>query len=560
MAPDPDDRPRDDHDRDDREYGDLGGPAAIRELLRARRRNRAAGVDVFEGFYQAYLTAFGCGIVVLLGSDAIGDAPATPEQVRRVIGHGPAVVGLAIAVVVAVALRSGSRGGPLVLPAADVRHVLLAPVPRRYALRSPALRQVRFSSFVGLVAGAGFSVLAARRLPGGVPRWVPVGGAVGAVAGATAAGVGLLACGRRLRPWMATLVAVALVGWGTADVVGGRVTSPMTLLGQLALAPLRVRPAGLAVVALGAAVIAGAIAGIGGLSIEQAERRATLASQIRFALTLQDIRTVVLLRRQLTQEQSRPRPWIRLGALAGGRTVVWRRDLRGVSRWPGVRIARVLVLGVIAGLALVGAWAGTTPLLVVAALALFLAGLDASEALAQEIDHPDIPAGIPVVRGDLRLKHAPVPFALMLVVALAGWAAAMVLAAAGTFPVHLALTVGAAMVVPAALLATVGAAISVVMEPSLGGGDLMPAEIAGVKLVVRAIWSPALVLLGLTPMLVARSSFRHGFAPGPAAVSGSIFPLMVGVLGLGYLRFREDVKEYLKAGAAPPAVPTTGAP
>ena len=556
MAADPPDR-RD--EADDGVDTEGGGPDAIRELLRARRRNRAAGVDVFEGFYQAYLTAFGCGIAVLLGSDAIGDAPATPAQVTRVISHGPAVVGVAVAVVVAVALRSGSRGGPLVLPAADVRHVLLAPVPRRYALRSPALRQVRFSAFVGLVAGAGFAVLAARRLPGGVPRWVPVGGAMGAVAGATSAGVGLLACGRRLRPWMASLGALVLVGWATADVVYGRVTSPMTLLGQLALAPLRFRPAGLAVVVLGVAIIVAAVAGIGGLSIEQAERRATLASQIRFALTLQDIRTVVLLRRQLTQEQSRPRPWIRLRGLAGGRTVVWRRDLRGVTRWPGVRIARVLVLGVIAGLSLVGAWAGTTPLLVVAALALFLAGLDASEALAQEIDHPDIPAGIPVIRGDLRLKHAPVPFGVMLVVTVVGWGSALVLAAAGAFPVHLALTVGAAMVVPAALLATVGAAISVVMEPSLGGGDLMPAEIAGVKLVVRAIWSPALVLLGLTPMLVARSSFRHGLAPGPAALSGSIFPLMVGVLGLGYLRFREDVKEYLKAGTAPPAAATTGA-
>src|SRR5438270_3009703 len=124
------------------------GADAIRELLRARRRNRAAGVDVFEGFYQAYLTAFGCGVAVLLGSDAIGDAVATPDQVHRATIHGPAVIGVAIAIVFGVAVRSGSRGGPLVLPAADVRHVLLAPVSRRSALRSPAIRQVRFSSFV----------------------------------------------------------------------------------------------------------------------------------------------------------------------------------------------------------------------------------------------------------------------------------------------------------------------------------------------------------------------------------------------------------------------------
>lgn len=511
-------------------------------------------MDVFEGFYQAYLTAFGCGIAVLLGSDAIGDQLASPDQVARVVARGPGAVGLGVAAVLAVALRSGSRGGPLVLPAADVRHVLLAPVARGRALRAPAVRQVRFSSFVGLVGGAGLSVLAARRLPGGVPEWVPVGAAVGAVVGATSAGIGLLACGRRLRPWLASVLAVVLVAWAGADVVTARTTSPMALLGQLALSPLVFRPVAVAVVVLSLAVVVLGVGGAGGLSIEQAERRATLASQIRFALTLQDLRTVVLLRRQLTQEQSRPRPWLRLGALARGRSVVWRRDLRGVSRWPGVRIVRLVVLGAVAGVSLVGAWAGTTPLLAVAALALFVAGLDALESLAQDIDHPDLPASAPVVGGELRLRHAPVPFALMVLVALVGWGAAVIVAAVGLFPIHLAVTVGAAMVVPAALLATVGAAASVVMEPALsGGGQYMPAEIAGVKMVVRAIWSPALVLLGLTPLLVARSSLRHGVAPGPAAVSGSLLPLMVGVLGLGWLRFREDLHEYIKAGTTPPA-------
>ena len=542
---------------DDRD--NQSGSAALRQLARARRRNRAQGVDVFEGFYQAYLTAFGCGIAVLIGSDAVGDAPATAAQVTSVATRGPAIVGLAVAVVLGIALRSGSRGGPLVLPAADVRHVLLAPVGRAQALRSPALRQIRFSSFVGLVGGAGFAVLAARRLPGGIPRWIPVGAAVGAVSGATAAGVGLVACGRRLHPRVATVGAVGLLAWAGSDVAGHRVTSPMTLVGQLAMSPVRFHPVAIVVVLAAAVIVVGAIAGVGGLSIEQAERRATLASQIRFALTLQDLRTVVLLRRQLTQEQSRPRPWIRLGSFAGGRTMVWRRDLRGLLRWPGVRVARVLVLGVVAGLALVGTWAGTTPLLVVAALALFLAGLDALEPLAQDVDHPDIPSSIPLVPGELRLRHAPVPLALMLVVACVGWGAAVVVAAAGVFPLSLAVTVGAAMVIPAALLATVGAAISVVMEPALGGGDFMPAEIAGVKLVIRAIWSPAIVLLGLTPLLVARSSLRHGMAAGPAALSGAIFPTMVGVLGLGYLRFREDVMEYLKGAQKPPAPANTGA-
>ncbi len=523
----------------------------LRLLARARRRNRAAGVDVFEGFYQAYLTAFGCGVAVLLASDAVGDRKLTPHQMATVVAHGPGVIGLGVAAVWAVAIRSGSRGGPLVLPAADVRHVLLAPVPRDRALRSPAVRQVRFAAFVGLIIGAGLSVLASHRLGGGgVPTWAPVGAAVGAGVGASSAGLGLVCSGRRVRPWIGLLFALAVLGWSGLDVGLGRVTSPMGLVGQLALAPMRFRPVSLGVAALVVAAAVFGVLGVGGISLEQAERRATLASQIRFALTLQDLRTVVLLRRQLTQEQSRPRPWIRLGPLSAGRRVVWRRDLRGLTRWPPVRIGRLVLLGVVAGAALAGAFAGTTPLIVVGALALFLAGLEALEPLAQDIDHPDLPASTPTVPGELRLAHAPVPFAVMVVVALIGWATVVVMAAAGVFSLHLAVTVGAALLLPSALLGLVGAIASVVMEPPASGGDFLPAEIAGVKVVLRAIWSPALVLVGLIPLLVARSALHRHVAPGPAAVSASILPLMVGILGVAWLRFREDVHEYFSMTAA----------
>jgi hypothetical protein len=324
----------------------------------------------------------------------------------------------------------------------------------------------------------------------------------------------------------------------------------MGLVGQLALLPLRFRPGSLGVLAVAVVVILAGVAWIGGLSLEQAERRATLASQIRFALTLQDLRTVVLLRRQLTQEQSRPRPWVRLGPLARGRQVVWRRDVRGLTRWPAVRIVKLLGLGATAGAALAGVWAGTTPLLVVAALALFLAGLEALEPLAQDIDHPDLPAGTPTVPGELRLAHAPVPFVVMLGVALAGWAAAIIVAAISAFPLHVAVTVGSALLLPAALLGLVGAVASVVMAPPPDGGDFLPAEIAGVKMVLRAVWSPALVVIGLTPLLVARSAFHRHLAPGGAALSGGVLPVMAGVLGIAWLRFREDVHEYFSMSAA----------
>jgi hypothetical protein len=337
------------------------------------------------------------------------------------------------------------------------------------------------------------------------------------------------------------------VAWSGVDVALKRVTSPMGLLGEFALLPLKFWPASVAVAGLVVLIAVVAVLGIGGLSIEQAERRATLASQIRFALTLQDLRTVVLLRRQLTQEQSRPRPWVRLGALSHGHRVVWRRDVHGVTRWPAVRVIRLVVLAIVAGAALAGTFAGTTPLIVIAALALFLAGLEALEPLAQDIDHPDLPSSTPTVPGQLRLAHAPVPFVVMVVVSLLGWATVLVMGAAGLFSFHLALTVGAALVLPAALLGFVGAVVSVVMEPPSGGGDFLPAEIAGVKVVLRAIWSPALVVIGLTPVLVARSALHrtgaHTTAPGAAALSASFLPITVGILGLGWLRFREDIRQ-----------------
>jgi hypothetical protein len=495
------------------DFDDAGLASALRQLSRARRRNRAADVDVFEGFYQAYLTAFGCAVGVLLGSDAIGDLKATTQQAASVEAHGPAIIGLIIAAALFVALRSGARGGPLVLPAADVRHVLLAPIPRTLALRSPAIRQLRFASFVGAVGGAGLATIAARRLPGGVSEWAPIGGAVGLVIAVLVTGVGLVACGRRLRPWLGGLIGVAILGWAVADLELHVITSPTSLLGQLALSALKFHPADLAIVVLPLALAVVAVLGIGELSIEQAERRATLASQIRFALTLQDLRTVVLLRRQLTQEQSRTRPWIRLKPVFGGRNLVLRRDVRGVLRWPTVRVFRVVFLGVTAGACMVGVWDGTTPLIVIAALCLFLAGLDALEPLAQEVDH--------------------------------GWATAIAITGGS----HTAITVGAAMLVPAALLAMIGAAASVVMEPTAGGSDFLPAEIASIKLVVRAIWAPGLVIIGLTPILLARTATHHHVSAAAEALNAGFLPMMVGVLGLGWLRFREDIHLYFKMPA-----------
>jgi hypothetical protein len=519
-----------------------GWRGALFDLRRARRRHRASEVDIFDAFYQAYLTAVGCGVGVLLASDVVGDQHLGRATIARAADHGPAVVGLAVGLAVIGGLRSGSRGGPLVLPAADVRYVLMAPIPREAALRGPAVRHVRFLAFTGMIGGAIVGVLASHRLPGGLLAWAAGGAAAGVLIAALVVGSALVASGLAMRPRWATALGFAVAGWATADVVLSVRSAPTTMIGIVALWPVKFAPLGVVAPVVPALVAALGVAVVGGLSIEAAERRASLASQIRFALTLQDLRTVVLLRRQLTQEHPRSRPWVRTPALHRGRAVVWRRDLRGLARWPLGRLLRVLVLGVAAGLALVGVWAGTTPLIIVAALALYLAGFDALEPLAQEIDHPDRPGSVPAELGVLRLLHIPVSFATITAVVLVGWGAA--LAVAGT---EMALRVGAALLLPAALLATAGAAVSIVMGPPGADNLMLPAEAAGAKMVMRVLWAPLLVLLGLTPVLVARSAEHKGLAPGPAALSASVLPIMVGGLAVTWLRFREQVKAWMKA-------------
>src|SRR5260370_14830551 len=81
---------------------------ALRELRRARRTNRAAQVDLFDAFYQAYLTAVACGAAVLIASDVVGDQRVGAASVARVVSHGPSWIGRAVglAVVVGVGLRA----------------------------------------------------------------------------------------------------------------------------------------------------------------------------------------------------------------------------------------------------------------------------------------------------------------------------------------------------------------------------------------------------------------------------------------------------------------------
>lgn len=495
-------------------------PGAISALRRARFKHRLARVDFFEALYRAYLTAIAAGIAIVALSGVTGDRAVRGHRLAEVAAHGPAVVGLVIAVGVAIALRSAGRGGPLALEAADVRHLLLAPVDRGAALRGPCMHQLRSGAFSGAVCGAIVGIVAWRELPGGPVGWVLACGITGGLAGLGAVGVGLAASGRRLSRLVTGAIGLALVAWSVADLYFSMRTSPMTLLGDIALWPLHVQVRALIGVAVMVALAVLGPTQVGGLSLEAAERRAALVGQLRFAATTRDLRTVMVLRRQLSQERSRRRPWLPL-ARRPGRSLglaIWKRGWQGILRWPARRYLRLVLLGAVAGASMRLVWSGTTPLVVVATFALWVAALDAVEPLSQEIDRTDRLSSFPHAEGWVLVRHLVVPSVIMIVVALIGLAVSL------AFGGHLDLTlaVGGATVVPAALSAVGGAAVSVVREPQVMSVDIAMPEMTGIKTLIRELLPPAIAFIGLIPVLVAHYAATHGSPPVEAVINPAL--------------------------------------
>jgi hypothetical protein len=519
---------------------------ALAGWRRRRRRKRLADVHWIDAMYQAYMTAIFGAVALYFLAAAVGDGPLTTGQLARVAAEGDDWLGAVVAVALAIGLRSGARGGPLALERAEVRHVLLAPVDRATALRGPVLRQLRFLLFVASVVGVVAGLLASRRLEHHAAVWMACGALFAATTVVLAYGVALCASAGRLPSWLATLVSVGLGALALADVLGVVNGSPLTAWGGIGMWPESFRVWGVVAMAVSLAVVAVGLARVGRLSVEAAERRSTLVGQLRFAATLQDLRTVLVLRRQLAMELPRLRPWVRLGVRGTGRLPVWTRGWRGVLRWPAARVGRMVLLAVAAGLALRGVWAGTTPLLVIAGLVLFVAGLDAVEPLAQEVDHPTRSRSVPIDRGEVHLRHLPVGVAVMVVVAVVGAASALLVG-----PSLGGLAVAAICVVPAALGSVAGAVTSVVGGmPEVSAGDawaLMPPEVAGMRIVLRAAWPPALAVLGTLPVLAARAAAENGRPAASAAGAAAVGVAVVFVLVAAWLRMRDRMHAWWKA-------------
>ncbi|MET0882200.1 MAG: hypothetical protein ABWZ14_11670, partial [Acidimicrobiales bacterium] len=130
----------------ERPVGPADPAAALADLRSARRRKRVADIHWIDALYQVYLAALVSLAAVLLLSSWIGGERLGPLRTAQVLHDGPDIVGVGVALAILIGLRSGARGGPLAIEPADARHVLLAPIDRALALRSPALHQLRFAA------------------------------------------------------------------------------------------------------------------------------------------------------------------------------------------------------------------------------------------------------------------------------------------------------------------------------------------------------------------------------------------------------------------------------
>ena len=521
----------------------------VQQMRRARRVRRLGSLEWFDVAYRVYLAALVGGGAILWLSGLVSDEPATASQVAAVDEHGPAVLGIAVALAIALGLRSGSDGGPISIEPPDVRHLLLAPIPRRDVLLRPVVQRFRAMVFGGALVGAVAGQLAARRLPGSPAAWASSAAVAAATVGAAFVAVAVLAHVLRVPRWLATALALLVLA-AQALSVAGWLTGPGDAIGSFALWGMRQHLSDLFAIGL---VVAGSLVAVllaGHLRVEPLVRRGDLVSQLRFAVTMQDLRTVVLLRRQLRGERPRSTPWVRIPARRGGSAgrAVWRRGWRGLLRYPVARLARMAGLVVAAGVAAVAVLRGTTPAIVAIGIALYLLGLDAVEPLSQEIDHPDHTDGVPIRRGWMLAHHVAAPALALVPFALLG-AATVALLEPGTWRSALALCV------PITWIGVCGAVVSIVRDapdplaPPTAASAAVPPEFAGFTSTIRLLYPLAISTIAGVPVLVLREF------PGAGTVVRMLVVAVLVVAGtVWWVRRRDEwrkkLRDFLAAGRA----------
>ncbi len=502
---------------------------AVRDLERARRDARRAHIDIWESIYQAYVAGFAIAAAAAAVASVLPEDQVSAGQLETMTKYAPAAIGLLVALAIAVGLRSGSRGGPLVFDPPTVHYLFQSPVDRGFLTRRTALNQLRSAITWGIGGGLAIGLGASAALPGGV-FWLGLGfGIVGVVTALALFGSALLASGRRLNLAMATIVGLLVIAWSVADLVTGAVTSPFSMIGQLGMLQETARSTSLIGIIIVLVLLLLAFGSAASVSLEAALRRSGLVSQIRFALTMQDLRTVVVLRRRLTGHTHRKRTWLPVPRATGNRLPALRRTFYGLLHSPASTLVRAGTLGIGAGVTLGLAVQWAAPMALLTGLLLFVAAYDFIESLAQEIDKPTLWANKPVLPGDLVVRLTLAGAACMAPVAVIAIISAIIVGGTGIAAIALlalpATTAGAA----------VGAAVSTVLGAPTFTATTMESEMFALTTVPRILAPPAIAVIPMLPVVGGLVTD----APAGATGSNSLFLMGVSCgLALLWLRSR----------------------
>ena len=490
--------------------------SVVSDLRRTRRERRLGDTEWFDVLYRVYLFALVGLIVMVVASDNVAGLLDDDVTIGAFVTRGPSIAGLIAMLALGIGLRNGADGGPVSVESADVRHLLLAPVSRQRVMLSPIVQRLRSVAFALALGFGVLGQLIAREIDASRGGWAAGGALFGAVVASLYVGGAVVAHAVRLPRWLATIASTGLVAWQGAaawdawdapivpdDGVGllmlerSRFPGLANPLGSIAF--WGERQQGVDVIALGvvAALVVAALLLGGRLRLEPLERRGQLVSQLRFAATVQDIRTVVLLRRQLRAETVRARPWLGLrfgrprdlaATQPGARPqravsdssvdavlaiFVWKRGLIALARLSVSRLLRIGGLAAVAGACASLAVTSSPLMLIPVVAAAFLLGLESIEPLAQEVDRPDLTDMIPHARGWVFANHLVAPAGLLA-------AAGLVAATAATIvePGHAAAAFGLA--VPLVWAGAIGAVVAAVKDapdpPAVAGTTFLGAD------------------------------------------------------------------------------------
>ena len=521
----------------------------LHDLRRRRKRRRLGDIEWFDAAYRVYLVALFGGGTVLWISSSISDTTVSDQAVADIARNGPALIGLITTLAFLAALRSGAQGGPLALEAPDVAYVMLSPVDRMRALLRPVTQRARSAAALAGTFGAIVGQLAGRRLPGTPLAWAASGAAFGITTALLWAGTALIAHAIRMPLWLATSIGLVGVAWQGAA-LAWHLPGPANLDGSLAMWGWRQGPIDLVAPLLAVIVL---LVGVGMLqqtSLDALARRSSLVAQLRFAVTMQDLRTVILLRRQLNQEQTRGTPWMSVPRWI--QRPIPRRGIASMARFPVTRLVRMTGFAAMAGVLQAMVVRGTTPAIIGTALMLFVLGLEAMEPLSQEVDQPDRTESLPIERGELLVRHLVAPaIALVPFAVIAAVSAVAVLGTTG------AIAPAAILALPTILAGAGGGVVSIVRDapdPAKGSSQqaFVPPEMAGISSAMR-IGLPVLIsALAASTILLVRQAERLGNSPIGAALRGAVGAcLLIFLIGYWVRRrdqWRRKIRQFMSDG------------